>query len=373
MGAATTLQNPNPKDKDTNKNDINGGNIVQDAKCTPKTRVVFHKTHKCSSSTVQNILLRYALNHKLNVVLPSFGNYVGRLTKFNASDLEGTAWHNAGMAYDMFCLHNRWNGGEMRKLMEIPDKARPVYLTMLRDPVELFRSLWDYFAMADHYGMSLELYALSNKSGELLNDRIHLPDYGRNQMMWDFGLDPQNFDNPKAVMNKVKEIDDTFDLVMLTEWFNESIVLMRDALCWKPQEVTSLKLNVQRESSKSKLSTEARNALKSWLWADYQLYNHFLAKFNQRLKSYGHDQMESEIKRLTGANGYAKKWCIREEVPNETLPPSERLWGHGLLGYRINKKSVTCKFYGMLENKFLDYLRAVQTKKAAEMKYDKIS
>ena len=36
-----------------------------------KEYIVFQKTHKASSSTIQNILLRYAMNHDLVVVLPS--------------------------------------------------------------------------------------------------------------------------------------------------------------------------------------------------------------------------------------------------------------------------------------------------------------
>ena len=35
------------------------------SQCTqPQEHIVFHKTHKCSSSTIQNILLRYSKNHR---------------------------------------------------------------------------------------------------------------------------------------------------------------------------------------------------------------------------------------------------------------------------------------------------------------------
>ena len=45
--------------------------------CTPRTNIVFFKMHKCSSSTVQNILLRYGEKHSLDFVLPPAGNYLG--------------------------------------------------------------------------------------------------------------------------------------------------------------------------------------------------------------------------------------------------------------------------------------------------------
>ena len=48
----------------------NLGHNMEESTCKPKTVIVFHKTHKCSSTTIQNILLRYAHYHQLNVVLP---------------------------------------------------------------------------------------------------------------------------------------------------------------------------------------------------------------------------------------------------------------------------------------------------------------
>lgn len=59
--------------------------VVQDSEqvksyknCTPKDQIVFLKTHKCASSTIQNILLRRAVQENFNVALPMVGNYLGR-------------------------------------------------------------------------------------------------------------------------------------------------------------------------------------------------------------------------------------------------------------------------------------------------------
>ena len=46
--------------------------------CQKQTNIGFLKTHKCASSSVQNILMRFGLKNELNFVLPSAGNYVGR-------------------------------------------------------------------------------------------------------------------------------------------------------------------------------------------------------------------------------------------------------------------------------------------------------
>jgi hypothetical protein len=60
--------------------------------CRASSRVVFLKTHKCASSTVQNAILRYSKKNSLNIALPVTGNYVGRYKEFHRSVLWGTPW-----------------------------------------------------------------------------------------------------------------------------------------------------------------------------------------------------------------------------------------------------------------------------------------
>ncbi|CAB3385405.1 Hypothetical predicted protein [Cloeon dipterum] len=45
--------------------------------CVPSDHIFFLKTHKCASSTVQNILMRRGFEKGLNFVLPEKGNYMG--------------------------------------------------------------------------------------------------------------------------------------------------------------------------------------------------------------------------------------------------------------------------------------------------------
>ena len=77
--------------------------------CKSKEIVVFHKTHKCSSTTLQNILLRYAYNYNFNVVLPEKGNQLPADSGFKASAVHNTDWYRAGLQPQIFCLHNRWS------------------------------------------------------------------------------------------------------------------------------------------------------------------------------------------------------------------------------------------------------------------------
>ena len=118
--------------------------------------------------------------------------------------------------------------------------------------------LFTYFFIPKVYGgITLEEYALSNKKGEY-QDRINSGAYGRNQMLWDFGLNPVSFDNDTVIKAKIAEIDSTFDLVLMTEKFGESMVLLKDLLCWDYADVTNLKLNAHDDATKSKISAAGR-------------------------------------------------------------------------------------------------------------------
>ena len=131
--------------------------------CNKKQKIAFLKTHKCASSSVQNILMRFGLNNHLNFVLPSAGNYLGRYVPYAKVMVANTPWDRVGLDYDIFCLHTIWNH------QEVEDSLGPgaTYITIMRDPVELFESLWSYAGLQSYYGVDLETFALSPKTGKL--------------------------------------------------------------------------------------------------------------------------------------------------------------------------------------------------------------
>lgn len=50
---------------------------------------------------------------------------------------------------------------------------------------------------------------------------------GRNQMLADFGVRLEDFDNPEAVHKRINEIDLTFDLLLVSERMEESLILLK--------------------------------------------------------------------------------------------------------------------------------------------------
>ena len=77
--------------------------------------------------------------------------------------LANTVWDKVGLEYDIFALHSIWNVGEVRRTLG----PGTTYITILRDPVELFESLWVYAGLGKYYNTDLETFALSKKEGKL--------------------------------------------------------------------------------------------------------------------------------------------------------------------------------------------------------------
>ncbi len=110
------------------------------------------------------MLLRRALTRRLNVAVPLTGNYLGRYRPFHRSALWGTPWAQAGLQYHLFCLHSIFDRGEAEAVMGTREADGVAYVSIVRDPVDLFVSLWDYVGLSKMYGgVTLEQYVYQDK------------------------------------------------------------------------------------------------------------------------------------------------------------------------------------------------------------------
>ena len=171
-------------------------------------------------------------------------------------------------------------------------------------------------------------------------------------------------DNQMEVKQKVQEIDKSFDLVLIAEQFDQSLILLSDELCWPLQNVTSLKLNARKKSSIVTLSPRSRALLKEWLWADYILYNHFREKLERRIIQFGVERMTREVGALKTLNKKVNEKCVMKEVTNtKTLDPKYKPWSEDVVGFRVNELVSDCKYYGMAEVHLIEHLRQKQIKR----------
>ena len=193
--------------------------------------------------------------------------------------MKSTLWEKAKLKYDMFLVHTRWNHTRISQLLN--DVGDVFYFSIVRDPVELFRSYWDFYHLTSLSNKTLETYIRSTIYNEVTYRNKTRRTRGYNQMLTDFGLNFQEVLNKstidhdedgaiKLVKNKVDDIDDNFDLILLADgdYFDDSIILLKNALCWSFEDMIHLKLNshLERSVPQSNISAWGRKMITSRLF-----------------------------------------------------------------------------------------------------------
>ena len=63
---------------------------------------------------------------------------------------------------------------------------------------------------------------------------------GRNNQLWDLGLELERMGEDQDVKDKIISLDDELDQVLILENMDESLILMAQSLCWSLRQVQSL-------------------------------------------------------------------------------------------------------------------------------------
>ena len=63
---------------------------------------------------------------------------------------------------------------------------------------------------------------------------------GRNNQLWDLGLELERMGEDQDVKDKIISLDDELDQVLILENMDQSLILMAQSLCWSLRQVQSL-------------------------------------------------------------------------------------------------------------------------------------
>lgn len=280
--------------------------------CEPKVSVAFAKTHKTGSTTLQNILLRYGYLRDLTFAIPARRGWMFNQSRpLNASTSVRRYYKNPANMFNFFASHSQWNLKEVQKLVGI--KAE--FITILRDPVEVFESGYVYFGIQDFLQMDINQFVHEIGSPKRSKTAI----FGKNQLLYNLGMTAENMESPIKVNQMVKSIEENFSLVLIAEKMEESLILLKELLCWNLQDINYMRLNERSDETKSQMEAQTKAKLKKWLWADYKLYNHFSKRLDEKIKDFGLQEMTKEVEFLKLANYQLEKNCHKTYLDNSNL------------------------------------------------------
>ncbi|NXQ96906.1 G3ST2 sulfotransferase, partial [Sagittarius serpentarius] len=337
--------------------------------CHAKTNVMFLKTHKTASSTVLNIMFRFVERYNLTVALPADQLFhLGYPKTFQARFVED--FQAIGQKYNIMCNHLRFNPSEVKKVMA----ANTFYFSILRNPIRLLESSYVY------YKHNVPAFRSSKDVNEYLASPMkyyHPADYkqntyARNIMWFDFGYDNNAEGDKKYIQAVLREIEQNFQLILIADYFDESMVLLKHTLCWDLDDVIYFKLNSRSQDTIQTLTPESEERVKVWCSLDWKLYLHFNQSFWKRIEeTIGLKELEKEVNHLRTRQKELMETCLsdqeavgKDHIKNKALLPFQS-GAANILGYNLrqdldNTTLRTCQRMVMPELQYTSYLYTLQ-------------
>ncbi|XP_037263133.1 galactose-3-O-sulfotransferase 2-like [Falco rusticolus] len=316
------------------------GLFSQGETCKPKTDIVFLKVHKSASSTVMNILFRFGEMHNLTFAFPTGGgNQLFYPHHFLAKFVQGFS-PRSPRQFNILCHHMRFLQPEVQKVVS----SSAVYFSILRNPVQLMESSFVYYKGASAFSRVHSLEEFLSQPHHYYNPTKTDSHYARNLMTFDFGFNPNGEVSAERVQLMIKAIEASFDLVLITEYFDESMVLLKEMLCWDLDSVVFFPLNSRDSSTKSPLPDTIAEKIKDWNRLDWEIYTHFNRTFWERIdKDIGRERMRREVKALRERQAELARVCLQgmgsvapKDIKDSSLQPLQ----HGsakILGYNLKQ------------------------------------
>ncbi|KAJ8362520.1 hypothetical protein AAFF_G00369910 [Aldrovandia affinis] len=202
--------------------------------CSPKRHLMFLNGHQTGGATVQDMLLRYVDRRNLTLATPP----KGMLTffdqfPFSAKFVRG---YKSEKYYDVITHQLRFSK-EVKKVLKHNDTF---YFSILRNPVTLMTSSYSSFKQdfpAFKLSESLEDF-LSNPSiyhNPYLKENVHV----KNPIWSDFGFDNIATCSEEQYTKALVEIEELFPIILISEYFDEGMILLKEALCWDIDDVVT--------------------------------------------------------------------------------------------------------------------------------------
>ena len=194
---------------------------------------------------------------------------------------------------DLLYDHFIWNREEVVAQMG----PNVTSFTILRNPYDMFESYYSYANLTIHLQMDykrfIQLLRENDPSSNSSIGQIMLGIYPISTA-YSFGLPIESMQDDVEIDNYIVKIEKEFDLVMITERMEESMILFGNLMCWKPEDIVVFDHLVRSPDKVIQLNNYDKQVLGKWLKADLKIYKHFYKVFEERVASYPGD-MKREI------------------------------------------------------------------------------
>ena len=322
----------------------------------PQKHVAFVKTHKCGSSTVTSILQRYGYGNNLTFILPSdTSNIISQIESLVPE--RNFVPCPSGSHFDVICNHVVYDRFIFKNVLP-PDT---VYIGIEREPFDQFVSSFLYYRLMWKVPYLKAIPGDNPIAAYLQRPLTYEPyhpgvSFTNNRMAYDFGF-PVQYHRREDVDIKLylEHIDADFKIVLITEYFDESLVLMRRILNWSLKDIlyiTKNTVNYNKTIALATLDSSDRMRYRKWAEYDYVLYNHFLARLKDKIKNED-SSFATEVSEFRRVRSNVLQFCTKTTLLPNSFLTVEAGTTHG--GFKVNIKD--CMLLQLDDIQFTDILR----------------
>ena len=330
--------------------------------------VFFLKVHKACSTTMMNLLLRFAHKRQLNVMFPKSGSILSQTSKYTWQriiDLPPNITH-----FDIICNHLVFD--KKKVLAHIHPDSK--FVGIVRNPLDLTVSAFNYY----RYKWNVK-YVAKVPGVEPLKTYFQSPakwepdNFGRsfthNRMSFDFGMDERGLQGDNSsISSYITYLNETFDLVMICERFDESLLLLKHMMNWDFMEIMYIKNNGFSDKiqfNKIALNDTEKRLHRELNAADYVLYDFFANLFQRKVERLG-KPFKKELIAYKSLLRQMNDFCLNGKLDYIEI-------GSTTFSKRFNVTSTDCKHMTMKAIEIVKIFRSDQLKQCSAIENKKKS
>ncbi|XP_066283839.1 galactosylceramide sulfotransferase-like [Branchiostoma lanceolatum] len=245
--------------------------------------------HKTASGSTFLILARFGRNHGMTMCYPVHARH-GRLS-YQSARLERSACRPApGRDYTLIINHAIMNKTAMDSIMAPGTR----YIGIVRYPLDHFRSMFFY--------RRPPTYDKSNPLGKYLDDKADYPHGVRrkkkkvskqkNFQAYTLGFPPKlmSSKNTSQLEEVLRTVAGWYSIVLLTDYWEESLVLLRRKFCWTTYDIlhnTRRVHSLDNPKKSAPLTDKQKETHRRLSPVDYLVYEYFNWTFWERVAEEG--------------------------------------------------------------------------------------
>ncbi|KAF1743713.1 hypothetical protein MXB_5434, partial [Myxobolus squamalis] len=175
--------------------------------------------------------------------------------------------------------------------------------------------------------------------------------FSRNPNFSDLGFTINELSTEESIKSSILKVDNMFNFVMITELWEESLVLLKRKLCLSVEDIVVFDANVDPKK-RTKTPDHIIPMIIKYNYADYKLYEYFYKKLKNEVKSI----KDSEIKELRKAKSILETQCIEGRVKKKSYG-SKLYLGYNLKTGLIGNIKQICEALVRSEIEYVDFFR----------------